>query len=485
MIVKNVFKAVMAAGMLASAVGLTLPPSAERSLSSRNGGGNLVFCHFMMGIVGTRTSSSEYDEDMRRAQAAGIDAFALNIGADQYTDAQLALAYKSAADNGMKVFLSFDFHSFGVGEAAHVGSMIAKYASLPAQLRVDGKVFASSFVGDGFDVAAMRTAAGIDVFWAPNVNPGSGSDFNALDGAMNWLAWPSNGRNKAPDSSRVASVGEGDGIYFAALAGKPYIAPISPWFFTHFGPEVPYSKNWVFPSDFLWYNRWREVLSMKPRFLEILTWNDYGESHYIGRLDSPHGDDGNSKWSHGFPHNGWLDMAQPFIKAFHDGAEDPKPYIKEDKIVYWFRPTLKGIDCDATDTTMSDANNSSGNYFKGRPGGWESMRDEVFVVTLLTEPATLTMAVAGKTKTVDAPAGAAKFSIGMTPGDVSFNLKRGGNVKLSGTAGMKILDYCPCGIYNFNAYVGTIPPGKPDELLPAGYASIQNGLKVSSCSPRG
>lgn len=47
---------------------------------------------------------------MRRAKAAGIDAFALNIGVDPYTDAQLRLAYESAANNDMKVFISFDFN---------------------------------------------------------------------------------------------------------------------------------------------------------------------------------------------------------------------------------------------------------------------------------------------------------------------------------------------------------------------------------------
>ena len=71
---------------------------------------------------------------------------------------------------------------------------------------------------------------------------------------------------------------------------------VSPWFSTHFGPEVPYSKNWVFPSDLLWFNRWTEVLTMGPPFIEIVTWNDYGESHYIGPLNSPHTDDGGSKW---------------------------------------------------------------------------------------------------------------------------------------------------------------------------------------------
>ena len=71
---------------------------------------------------------------------------------------------------------------------------------------------------------------------------------------------------------------------------------VSPWFSTHFGPEVSYSKNWVFPGDLLWHRRWEDILTLQPQFIEIVTWNDYGESHYIGPLDSKHTDDGGSKW---------------------------------------------------------------------------------------------------------------------------------------------------------------------------------------------
>ncbi|KAF4871697.1 Mutanase [Colletotrichum siamense] len=486
MFLRGILKAIVAATAVAPVLGLAVPPSSEDALIQRQSGGeNLVFCHFMIGIVGARSSASEYDADMQHAKAAGIDAFALNIGTDSYSEAQLDLAYQSAANNGMKVFISFDFNWYGVSEAARVGQMIAKYASRPAQLIVDGKVFASSFAGDGMDVAAMRSAAGVSVFWAPNYHPEYGTDFSVIDGALNWLGWPNNGRNKAPDGYGNVTVQQGDQAYIAALNGKPYIAPVSPWFFTHFGPEVPYSKNWVFPSDTLWYDRWQEILTLKPRFLEIVTWNDYGESHYVGRLDSPHGDDGNSKWVYGFPHNGWLDMAKPFINAFHNGGSDVKPYISEDQIVYWFRPTLRSLNCDATDITMADANNVSGNYFKGRPYGWETMQDKVFVVTLLKEAGSVSINVGGTSVTVQAPAGAAKFSVDMKPGAISFSLARGGSTVLSGTAGMQILDHCPCGIYNFNPYVGTIPAVQPDELLPAAYSSIYAGLKVSTCGPTG
>ncbi len=74
------------------------------------------------------------------------------------------------------------------------------------------------------------------------------------------------------------------------------ITAASPWFSTHFGSEVDYSKNWVFPGDLLWYARWLEILTMSPNYVEIVTWNDYGESHYVGPLSSLHNDDGGSKW---------------------------------------------------------------------------------------------------------------------------------------------------------------------------------------------
>ena len=100
----------------------------------------------------------------------------------------------------------------------------------------------------------------------------------------------------------------------------------------------------------MWHNRWNDVLTLDAQWLEILTWNDYGESHYVGPLSSPHKDDGNSKWTNDMPHNGWLYMAVPYIAAFHNGHEKPDAYIAEDKLFYWYRPTPKDVNCDSTDT---------------------------------------------------------------------------------------------------------------------------------------
>lgn len=49
----------------------------------------------------------------------------------------------------------------------------------------------------------------------------------------------------------------------------------------------------------------------------------------------------------------------------------------------------------SSSTSLCHANNFTGNYFKGRPDGWESLEDRDFVVTLLAETATLEMTAGG------------------------------------------------------------------------------------------
>lgn len=177
-----------------------------------------------IGVVTDRHSASDYDEDMRRAKSLGIDAFALNIGTDSYTDQQLDFAYQSAARNSMEVFISFDFNWWVTGQAAEVGQKIALYANQPAQLTVDDKVFVSTFGGDGLDVGTVRTAAGIPIFFAPNFHPSLGTNVASVDGLFNWMAWPNNGQNKAPTRYSNIAVADGDQTYLNALAGRAYIA---------------------------------------------------------------------------------------------------------------------------------------------------------------------------------------------------------------------------------------------------------------------
>lgn len=114
-----------------------------------------------MGIVKNRLSADAYDAEFTTAKAAGIDAFALNMGPD-VTNEQLGFAYDSAAKIGMKVFISFDFNDglFSTADPAAVGDRIMAFKDKPAQLLVDNKTFVSTFSGPGLDVAAVEAAAG-------------------------------------------------------------------------------------------------------------------------------------------------------------------------------------------------------------------------------------------------------------------------------------------------------------------------------------
>ncbi|KAJ7826502.1 glycosyl hydrolase family 71-domain-containing protein [Mycena olivaceomarginata] len=358
------FATVLACALLAAATPGPMAASMEKRQSFPR-----MFCHFMIGIESDRTSSADYDADMIRAKSYGIDAFALNILITHYS----------------VLFISYDFNVrwWNTGQGAQIGSHLAQYAALPAQL---------------FITNAVR---------------------------------PNNGNNKAPSGGANISVAAGDSSYQAALAGKPYLAPASAWFSTHYGPEVSYSKNWVFPSDLLWYNRWNDLLKLGPNFIEI---NDYGESHYVGPLSSKHQDDGGSKWA-------WLDMAKPFIAAYKAGAT-----------------------CDATDTTANTpANNASGNYFEG------TMQDAIFVVTLLQSAGQLTVTSGGHTQVFNAPP-ARRLSRCRCLWDSRASRFARNNVNLRS-------------LYNFNAYTGSVPAGFVDQMGPDGLASLVAGLHVQTCQP--
>lgn len=99
-------------------------------------------------------------------------------------------------------------------------------------------------------------------------------------------------------------------------------------------------------------------------------------------------------------------MAKQFIAAYKAGDAIVLPDIEEEMLVYWHQPTKKDVNCDAADTTMEGKPNSaSGNFFVGRPNGYESMTDEVFAVSLLKSPARVTVKSGDQSAAFDAPAG--------------------------------------------------------------------------------
>ncbi|KAG8871049.1 hypothetical protein FRB97_009141, partial [Tulasnella sp. 331] len=257
---------------------------------------------------------------------------------------------------------------------------------------------------------------------------------NLYFSALQWNSWPSS--NNAPIDSTMTTAG--DAYYQQELAGKPYMAGVSPWFYTHYSPSS-FNKNWLYLSDTLLIDRWNEMLgTVKPQLIELLTWNDFGESHYIGPLHPTNtavyaGDAGT--WVTGMPHDGWRRIIQSYITAYKTGAA-PVPGTSGESVVMWYRPNPKGLVC-------SDS--------LGPPAGYTYPSDSVWAAAILKSSATLQICSGGTCASEVLAAGINYFSGPFGSGNPTFLLTRAGATLLSGTGALAI-NTVSCTTYNFNAY---------------------------------
>ena len=79
------------------------------SVAKRASRDKIVTAHHMVGNTYSYTKDA-WLKDIKLAHAYGIDAFALNIGTNDWESTQVANAYEAAKDSGtdFKLFISFD-----------------------------------------------------------------------------------------------------------------------------------------------------------------------------------------------------------------------------------------------------------------------------------------------------------------------------------------------------------------------------------------
>lgn len=206
---------------------------------------------------------SQWESDISEARKARIDGFALNIGPqDTYTDAVLDKAYQAAeAVGNFYLFLSFDYASAGPWPIPRVITTINKHKSSPAQFYYMGKPLVSTFEGanNASDWPSIKSATGCAVIpgWTSVGPSGIAGHLNNIDGAFSWDAWPVGAEDKSTDNDRA---------WMKSLAGKPYMMPVAPWFYTNL-PQ--WDKNWLWRGDDLWHHRWKQVMELQPSLVEV------------------------------------------------------------------------------------------------------------------------------------------------------------------------------------------------------------------------
>ncbi|KAI0822250.1 glycoside hydrolase [Trametes gibbosa] len=444
----------------------------------------LVVAHHIVGLTSTYTVDT-WKDDIALASSKGIDGFALNVGADDYTGTQVEFAFQAAQElqNGFKLFLSIDMAAIGAVKncnspdtAAFIRGLTASVIGESAQFTVGGKAFVSTFAGEACTFGEADVFAGwnkqftqhpdlagkihfvpsffIDIQQFHNFKDVMDGDFN-FNGAWrtdlttaNAGSFIGNSANADHlDPSQQGAIANALGSFMidqwhidqlgrVENSAHTYMTSISPWFFTHFGANT-YNKNFIYDcDDHLYVRRWETIIANRDKVdvVELLTWNDYGESHYMGpvRGTLPPGADA---WVNGFDHQGFLEITRHFATWFKTGAA---PTFAQDQLLMWARPHPKRA--------------RAGNDALPPPTNFEL--DELWAVVLATAPGTLTLETADATR--------AQFAVNTGVNKLNATLVPGGYMR--GTLernGAAVVDLRPDGYtfdanpatYNFNVFV--------------------------------
>ncbi|KAI9707599.1 MAG: hypothetical protein M1836_000560 [Candelina mexicana] len=414
------------------------------SFCAQQASAKAVFAHFIIGNS-ANMATADWTDDIQKAKDAHIDGFALNIApTDTYTDSSLRAAYDAAnALGGFSLFLSFDYLSQGVWDPSAVIRTINTYKNEASQYKYNNKPFVSTFEGvqNTGDWANIKSLTGC--YFVPSWTSLGSSTVASnpdVDGAFAWDAWPV-GANDKDDSN--------DKEWKSALGAKSYMMAVSPWFYTN----IPnWGKNWLWRGDDLWYDRWQQVIEVQPEFVEIITWNDYGETHYIGPIRAGGVPDGSQHYVSGMDHDHWRTLLPFYIDAYKSGNAT-MPTIDAEKLVFWYRLNPSGAG--------SNGGTTGNNPAQGQPvvDPAQASQDKIFVSVLVKSPADVTVQIGSNAPTSlkATTAGVNHFSVpfnGQTGSSVSFAVSRNGQQVVS-AKGNGITNNCgDNGLVNWNAWVG-------------------------------
>ncbi|MCJ1434264.1 hypothetical protein MMC27_003631 [Xylographa pallens] len=397
--------------------------------------------------------TTTYTQEMKLASAAGIDGFAMNIAGDPWTEDQLDTAYGAAATLNFKLFISFD-HAANDGAfggsftAANITAYINRYKGEPAQYLygADAKPVASTFEGPAHAADWVSVQQSTGCFFIPDWTSIKGaqdikSTLAPVNGVLSWDVWPD---GPTGISSMI------DTAWQSLLRpDQVYMMGVSPWFYTNL---PAYSKNWLWRGDNLWHDRWQQVLEVQPDIVEILTWNDYGESHYIGPLHTENFPKGSEVYATDNPHDAWRDLLPYYIAAYKNGNSSSIP-VTEEKII-WSHKINPADSGSASGTVGNDPQNPQQTPYS--PG--QLNLDAINLDVIVQEPSEVTVQIGDNTPSVWQAnvAGPNHFLIywnGQT-GTVTYTVSRNGQTVLS-TTGATITADCVNGIVNWNAVVGS------------------------------
>ncbi|KAF7137072.1 hypothetical protein CNMCM5793_006960 [Aspergillus hiratsukae] len=456
-----------------------------------------VFAHFMVSNT-AGYAVTDWENEITLAMDAHIDAFALNMAYnDDTNDSQLPNAFTAAQNLGFSLFLSFDYAGNGPWPQGTVLDYLIQWTASSAYYFYQGQPFVSTFEGsenaaDWVDVKSLTASFFMPDWSSLGAKAALELQEGIADGLLSWAAWP-----YGPNDMDTYV----DASYIQYLAGKPYMMPVSPWFFTN----MPgYDKNWLWRGDDLWYDRWQQVHYLAPEFVEILTWNDFGESHYIGPIVDSHSSLADTlytafttgeapyNYAEAFSHDGW----RAFLPFVIDMYKNNETLVEQEGISAWYRLNAAGACANDGNTTGNTASQLQLEYWP-----YQIPQNKIFFSALLASPAEISVTIGGTSLAADwvhTPSNGVGLYHGSVSysgysGQVMFTVTRSGSTVVS-LDGEEILQTCwqPTIAENWNAWTGfemasgsvsASPTSLDDEVCVAGWGIGDfNELCAFTCS---
>ncbi|KAE9964512.1 hypothetical protein BLS_008270 [Venturia inaequalis] len=337
-------------------------------------------------MVGSVTEAHAH-QDIDDAVAMGLDGFVLNTGDPKpyYVKNNFDYMFNYTRDKyGGKfwLFLSIDIQTPGLTN--EYTDIFREFKDHDAYYKgPNGRSFLSTF-----DSKALT-----NVHWQSFLNKFANSTYfvpdfddtlgyyeasigwwkywgSIVDGLFSWeSAWP-------PAVSGLGGAYPGDiGLDKivqdgATARGKTYMIALSPLQYKN-----SYGNNYYRPGDLNLPRRMAGILGMSPSpdFVEIITWNDGPESHYIGTI-WPEPNDNKQAAVYtppglAAPHTAWQPLITSFINAFKSNlsATAMTPATGDAVGALWYKPIMQNTKC---------ANESLGGFY-AKPAGFNKTTDQL------------------------------------------------------------------------------------------------------------
>jgi len=219
-------------------------------------------------------------------------------------------------------------------------------------------------------------------------------------------------------------------------AGKIFMASVTP-FYRGFGGNYRVYETRGFEAM---AQEWLAAIEHHATWVEIVTWNDWGEASYLCPFGKPADTEHwGGHWGKMVSHEGFLDAMRYYIDWYHRGSPPP---IERDQIFYAYRLHPKA----------AQGRIKPGEETLGRPSRADALEDSVFLMCLLTAPAQLRVHSGDTSQTFDVAAGAYYLAMPFALGKQRFVLARDGRTVLDKTGEHEITADAWS---NFNVFAGS------------------------------